>query len=100
MCELDQEVVRNGTFGHLAPQNGKSYQGYMLFAWSEYGDITLIRAHFDGLNDSPWLFDDMNTFITSETRDEGQIYLFRGHYRRQDGKGEFVGTVTQVDIDI
>jgi hypothetical protein len=65
--EIEAEMraqVQVETFGHLAPVARKIYSGYMVFAFSDYGDITPLKAEFEDLPDSPWFFEDMMDYIS------------------------------------
>ena len=81
-----KEKVMQHTWGHLAPSRGKIYTGEILFAFSEYGDYVPIHAHFEGLDDSPWFFNDMLDFV-SQVKEPG-IYKFKGNYVNHQFKGE------------
>ena len=89
------------TWGHLAPKGGTTYPCEMVFAHSEYGDIILISSRIDGLEDSPWLFEDMNEYIGSRfdppnTKKYG-VFRFNGTYTKsKNGKCRFCGEVTEV----
>ena len=75
-----QEVMQD-TWGHLAPEPGTKYEGYLTFAHSDYssqGSI-IIEARFEGLDDSPWFFQDLNDYIADKTKDEQQIENVRVH---------------------
>lgn len=81
VCEASkaQEVMRD-TWGHLAPQKGQSYKGYMIYAHSGYDDIVLIDSGFKNLSDSPWLYGNMQDFI-AENGERGNIYRWDGYYK-------------------
>jgi hypothetical protein len=90
------QVVAN-TFGHLAPQPGKSYPGSIVFAQSEFGQLVPIRTDFEDLPDSPWFHNHLTDFVGDKATEPGQVYRFDGHYRMyKNGKGKFTGTVKQV----
>ena len=92
-----QEVMKE-TFGHLAPKVEKQYKGFMVYAHSAYGDIVLIDACFKDLDDSPWLFENMNNFI-AENGKRGDLYKWIG-YCLVDSNGEysFVGKIAKIDV--
>jgi hypothetical protein len=92
--QANYEAVQRGTWGHLAPKKNRTYPGSMLFARSAYGECSLIRADFKGLNDSPWLFQVMNDFAEENAKEDGAIYRFIGHFRNY----EFVGAVNKAAI--
>ena len=71
------------TWGHLAPRKGHSYKGYMIWAYSRYGEIVLLDADFRNLNDSPWLFEAMQEYIGENLDGEG-IYKWEGCFTKLD----------------
>lgn len=79
---LYREQVQRATWGHLAPEAGRTYRGTILFAIGEYGDVVPVRVRFKGLPDSPWFFDAMIDFLIEQSRDgalkDGHIYRFSG----------------------
>jgi hypothetical protein len=87
------------TFGHLAPEPRKAYPGTILFTHSEYGQLVPIRAHFDGLPDSPWFFEHLNDFVADKATVAGGVYRFKGTYMLcKNGNARFVGKVVKLDI--
>ncbi len=82
-----REKVMQHTWGHLAPERAKSYPGKMVFALGEYGDYVPIHVNFEGLDDSPWFFQDMMDFIVSHTETPG-IFRFEGKYVNHQFIGE------------
>ena len=87
--------VQVETWGHLAPRPNRAYSGYMIFVRSTYGDTTLINAHWDDLEDSPWLYEDMQEYIDNacDRLTDGQVYRFDGTYRKsRSGKPLFRGS--------
>lgn len=83
------------TWGHLAPQKRKAYQGWILFAIPEYdsGNPCIIEAEFKGLGDSPWLYDAMWDFA-SKVEKVG-VYRFDGTLQNY----EFKGTVQRIEVE-
>jgi hypothetical protein len=69
------------TWGHLAPTEDQRYRGYMIFTQGAYGDLILISTKWRGLDDSPWLFDDMMEFVEKRARVAGAVYKFTGLIR-------------------
>jgi hypothetical protein len=59
MCVVDalsvikKHNVMSNTWGHLYPEPGRKYPGYIIFSVSDYGDLTILRSEFDDLEDSP-----------------------------------------------
>lgn len=85
------------TFGHLAPSIRKKYHGTILFTHSAYGQLVLIRADFNGLPDSPWLYDHLNDFVCERATEPGMVYRFDGSYMVfKNGNPSFKGTVTPI----
>lgn len=41
------------TWGHIYPEPGRKYPGYVVFSVGDYGDSTILQAEFEGLPDSP-----------------------------------------------
>ncbi len=93
-----QNRVLRGTFGHLAPSIRKKYRGSILFTQTEYGQLVPIRAAFSGLDDSPWFFDHLSSFVAENAIDAGVVYKFEGTYMVfKNGKPSFSGTVKVLD---
>jgi hypothetical protein len=92
--------VAGQTWGHLAPRVREPYRGWLLFAYSAYeGSAVLLDAEWDGLDDSPWLYEDMQEFIRrpavggGERCVPGGVYRFEGTYtKRKNGRAQFRGT--------
>lgn len=94
-AERKYQQVQRDTWGHLAPVARRVYQGYMVFTLGAYGDITLIDARWDGLDDSPWLFEDMQDYIADRAQESGTVYRFDGTYTMyKNGGHRFSGKVT------
>lgn len=93
-----REEVMVDTWGHLAPKldGRKRYEGQMIFLWSPYGDVVLFDANFKGLEDSPWLYNDMMDFVHSHVK-EGKILKFIGTYQKfKDGGYQFHGNIKEI----
>lgn len=84
MRQRDEQM--SATWGHLHPEDQREYTGYLLFCLGDYGNQTIIRSRFGGLDDSPWFFEDMNEFVSqqlSESKAEsGSIWRWTGTYKR------------------
>jgi len=91
--EAYKDAVMENTWGHLAPRRNAQHKGSMLFARSEYGDLVILNSAFDGLDDSPWLFQAMMDFVSDNTPEPG-IYKFTGRFRNY----KFVGDVAKVEV--
>ena len=74
-------AVERDTWGHLAPEQNRSYRGSLLFTHTEWGQWVLIRGNFDGLDWSPWLFDAAMEFVEKHATEEGGLYQWRGTFR-------------------
>jgi hypothetical protein len=83
-----QEVLKD-TWGHLAPKRNKTHRGFIVFTITTYGNMEMIDNGFDGLPDSPWLFDAMQEFAFSdwENLEHGTVYRFDGTFRNYEFKG-------------
>lgn len=91
--------VMAATWGHLAPRKNKSYRGAIVFAIGcfDSGDLnpTPIACSFDGLDDSPWLYDAIHEFLQSGSRERyevGGVYRFVGKFRNY----AFIGEINKV----
>jgi hypothetical protein len=67
--------------------------------WFSFRVNTLIRAEFKGLDDSPWLFDDMTDYMCDNAKCSSVIYKFKGTYTvsKRDG-GKFKGIIETVKV--
>lgn len=72
--------VRQETWGHLRPKTNHKYYGYIVFAYSAWGELVLIDAEFTGLDSSPWLYDDLIAFVDSQDVSTG-VYRWDGWYK-------------------
>lgn len=93
--ERKKKEVMEDTWGHLAPVKDQVYGGYILYTIGCYGDITCIQTHFRDLNDSPWFYEDLHSWMGTDLDGEqqGVIFLFLGSYCRYRAH-KFIG-VTQ-----
>lgn len=87
-----QEAMQD-TWGHLAPEENKEYTGWMLWAYSAYGDTILLESDFEGLNDSPWLFEVMMAFIGNNIPEVG-VFRWSGVTINSHFKGNIKKIVT------
>jgi hypothetical protein len=98
-ADRKKQGVMEETWGHLAPEPGRRYQGTMLFTDSAYGDLVLIEARWEGLQDSPWLFEDMQDYIEVAETKPGRIYRWKGTYVRfKNGNHRFSGVLVEVAV--
>jgi hypothetical protein len=90
------EVMAN-TFGHLAPEPNTKHNVSILFCWGDYGDIIPIKMESTTLEDSPWFYDHMQTFIEDNAKEQGRVYRFEGTYQMfKNGNCRFSGKTTVV----
>ena len=86
-------IAHKNTWGHLAPEQNKTYRGYIVFTLTVYGDMTIIDSDFGELPDSPWLFDAMNEFVFDDrSLPEGAVFRWEGTFRNY----RFNGTQTVI----
>lgn len=95
-------AVMRDTWGHLDASPGV-YDGYIVFTHGTYGDIVVIDNHFEGLSDSPWLYDHIydkvNKFVDTGRTERGRVYRFDGVYIRQKNGGHrWRGVLTQIAL--
>lgn len=95
--------LQRQTWGHLAPKSGRRYSGCVVFTHTAWGVTTLIDANFDGLEMSPWLFDDLLEFVEGHVDGLGPdveptVFRFRGHYQKnRNGTCGFIGSIERLD---
>ncbi len=91
-----QKVLAN-TWGHLAPEPGRSYEGFVCFAHGVHGDSTIIEWQFEDLPPSPWFFDDlidhMNNEIDRHLKDRSYgVWIWEGTFKVfKNGKSRWSG---------
>lgn len=80
---VNPKEVLQDTWGHLSPEPGKKYHGFILFSKSAWGEETLLEAKFEGLDANPWTFDHLNEFMYENADKVGDTGVFRweGWYR-------------------
>jgi hypothetical protein len=82
------------TFGHLAIKKNVAYHGRLVFAVgcyeSGYLNPTALLCEFDGVNDSPWLYDGVEEFMQSITDklEVGCVYEFNGELKNYEFDGK------------
>ena len=97
-AERKKQEVMQDTWGHLAPEPGRSYKGRMLYAHGAYGDMVLLDAEFEDLNDSPWLWKAMQDFIGED--ETCGLYIWKGHFKLfHNGKYRFKGKMERLSFD-
>ena len=89
--------VMEATWGHLAPEKGKTYPGHMVFAHAGYGGhLVILESEWKGLDDSPWLFEAMLEFVCDFPTEPGCVYRFEGKLKNY----EFQGTVQEIPLTV
>ncbi len=87
-----KEEVMAETWGHLAPKKNQTYTGRIVFAVGIYGNDelnpTAIFCEFEGLDDSPWFFDELQDFLYANRGKSGYVYEFNGTFRNYRFKGK------------
>jgi len=48
-----KHIVMADTWGHLYPEPGSKHYGEMIISVSEYGDESIVKTDFPGLDNSP-----------------------------------------------
>ena len=95
--ERKKQQVMQSTFGHLAPKEGKTYKGTMIYVHGEFGDIVLLAADFKKLNDSPWLYGAMADYLSEHCEAEG-IYKWTGQMTKENDHYFFGGKIERMDF--
>ncbi len=97
-AERKKRQVMQDTWGHLAPKKGKSYKGYMIWAYGGWGETVLLEANFKRLSDSPWLFAAMQKYIGEHLDGEG-LYRWEGQFSKLDSDTYcFGGKIKRLDF--
>ncbi len=96
VLQKNKEIVLINTWGHLAMVKNKKYNGSILFAISDWNSIgvCLIKSEFDNnLEDSPWLFESLQEFIST-------VDLCTGFYRWEGSvkNYKFKGKITNISV--
>lgn len=94
LLEADARArVQAETWGHLAPEPGRKYRGFIVWVHTAWGEITPIEAEFDGLDCSPWFYEDIMDHIVALTQgDDPIIYTWKGTYvKHKNGRCHFRG---------
>jgi hypothetical protein len=97
-----QEVMEE-TWSHLRAKRGTRFRGHMTFATSlyDYGAVAVIEFEFGDLEDSPWLYQDIQDLVDkfSDEKRRGRVYRFVGEYVvYKNGQRRFVGKTRQVRL--
>ena len=95
-------LVMFNTWGHLEPKKRLVYTGWIVFAFSVYGDIVPTNDFFEDaegneLDSSSGFAIDMRDFIADNAKEEGNIYRFDGAcIRYKNGKCRFSGKTVKL----
>ena len=99
VCAARKRVeVLEETWGHLAPECGRAYSGFVVYALTAWSDLVLIEAEFTGLDSSPWFFDDLNQFVADSlsATDAVGVWRWDGSYTRfKNGGSRFTKGATR-----
>lgn len=84
--DMRKRVVEE-TWGHLAPEKGVTYTGFITYAVGCYdsGDLnpTPLAVNLGKLSSSPWSYDAINEWLSDlprEYRKEGCVYRWDGSF--------------------
>ncbi|MFY4731217.1 hypothetical protein [Nitrospira sp. BLG_2] len=104
-AERKYQQVMEETWGHLRAKPNSSYNGSFTFAHDLTGMDCLLNFDFpDELDDSPWLHQDIQDYmsytIEKHGNKRGTIFRFEGRYE-VDSKGcrRFVGKCKQKSLN-
>lgn len=91
-----QERVLIETWGHLAPEKGRVYTGWVVFTHGTFGDITVIDFSLEDLQSSPWFHSDLHDFIGTQIDKKGisagQVWRWDGTFKVQkNGRSRWTG---------
>lgn len=102
--------VMQDTWGHLAPDKGTRYPGYMVIAASCFGDgsVAIVAWEFGALASSPWTYEETQEFAVDavekmrnrrKDKNRAGVFRFDGYYREfKKGGGRFYGKVRRVRV--
>lgn len=96
------EAILQDTWGHLKPEQGRLYQGHILFTLTCNREITILDWEFDDLSGGPWFAEHLMEFVCSKVPNdlkEFRLWRFDGTYRElKNGKGRFSGKVRPMRV--
>lgn len=89
--------VKINTWGHLAPEKGKTYPIQMTAAVGYFNDdtlnpILLTCGPEDGPWYGPWFYDSVREFLSDrlgKDQNSGKLFAFTGHWRNYRFVGKF-----------
>ena len=99
-------IITTLTFGHLAPDAHSTYQGFIIFAYTTFGDTVIVEFDFKGLEASPWFNSDILEFITDYTDHLPQeksygLFRFDGKYHSYPGEEfNFEGNLIEISCKL
>ena len=97
--DRNTDIVLSQTWGHLYPKDQQPHDGFIVFAHSAYGDISSIDSDFKDIDDSPWFFQDMMNYIGKCNTIAGNIYIFKGTYRKlKNQRAVFKGKIQKIKV--
>lgn len=67
-AERKYRAVMQDTWGHLAPQTGTTYKGFVLFAHDGFSAHLLLDFDFAGLDGNPWTMEHVSDWWSNETK--------------------------------
>lgn len=98
-----REEIMQDTWGHLAPSPRKLYQGSIVMAHGDYGDLVILRVDFPDLPDSPWFYEDLREFVGHQMFEveAGTVHRFVGTYRYTKRMGGiFAGVTLPIPLEV
>lgn len=94
-------VVTARTFGHLVPKPRTTYNGWILFTLTAFGDTCIIDFEFKDLDSSPWFNSDILDYIgehTNKIKKDYAVIKWNGHYKKfKNGNFKFKGEFKEID---
>ena len=95
--EIEQrEAVLRDTWGHMAPEQNRHYEGRIVYAIGAYhcNSVVILVSDFPGLDDSPWFYESQDALIANVSWkpeqdsprrkgycDPGCVYEWRGGFK-------------------
>lgn len=103
--ERKRQDVLFDTWGHLAPEPGRKYEGWILATYTAFGDVVIIDWNFDDLLGSPWQAEDFDAFMhqtLGRTCNTVGVYVYHGWYKKfkNDGWRFKVAPWKQIKIEV
>jgi hypothetical protein len=84
--------VIEDTWGHLAPIKNRIYKGRIVYTAGCFGhdhlNPTALFCTFKGLVSSPWFYNAIQEFMSSQRPEEGIVYEFIGTFRNYEFNGK------------